>query len=46
MSVQRRCRRDSETVGARVISRDEVKRLFREGKADVLLCTDAAAERR
>jgi ERCC4-related helicase len=28
----------------RVISRDEVKRLFREGKADVLLCTDAAAE--
>jgi ERCC4-related helicase len=28
----------------RVISRDEVKRQFREGKADVLLCTDAAAE--
>ena len=28
----------------RVISRDEVKRRFREGKADVLLCTDAAAE--
>jgi Helicase conserved C-terminal domain len=28
----------------RVISRDEVKRLFREGKADVLFCTDAAAE--
>jgi len=28
----------------RVISRDDVKRRFREGKADVLLCTDAAAE--
>jgi superfamily II DNA/RNA helicase len=28
----------------RVITRDEVKRQFREGKADVLLCTDAAAE--
>jgi len=28
----------------RGISRDEVKRQFREGKADVLLCTDAAAE--
>jgi superfamily II DNA/RNA helicase len=28
----------------RRISRDEVKRQFREGKADVLLCTDAAAE--
>jgi ERCC4-related helicase len=28
----------------RVISRDEVKRRFREGAADVLLCTDAAAE--
>ena len=26
------------------ISRDEVKRRFREGQADVLLCTDAAAE--
>jgi superfamily II DNA or RNA helicase len=26
------------------ISRDEVKRRFREGKADLLLCTDAAAE--
>jgi superfamily II DNA/RNA helicase len=28
----------------RVISRDETKRMFREGKADILLCTDAAAE--
>jgi hypothetical protein len=28
----------------RSISRDETKRLFREGKAEVLLCTDAAAE--
>jgi superfamily II DNA or RNA helicase len=28
----------------RVISREEAKRLFRTGKADVLLCTDAAAE--
>jgi superfamily II DNA or RNA helicase len=28
----------------RVISRDEVKRRFRAGEADVLLCTDAAAE--
>lgn len=28
----------------RVISRDETKRIFREGKADILLCTDAAAE--
>ena len=27
-----------------VISRDETKRRFREGKGDVLLCTDAAAE--
>jgi superfamily II DNA or RNA helicase len=26
------------------VSRDEVKRLFREGYGDVLLCTDAAAE--
>ncbi len=28
----------------RVISRDEVKRRFREGAAEILLCTDAAAE--
>ena len=28
----------------RTIGRDEVKRRFREGAADVLLCTDAAAE--
>ncbi len=28
----------------RVIKRDDVKRRFREGEADVLLCTDAAAE--
>ncbi|MBI2853098.1 MAG: DEAD/DEAH box helicase family protein [Chloroflexi bacterium] len=28
----------------RTISRDEVKRIFREGDAEVLLCTDAAAE--
>ncbi len=28
----------------RTISRDETKRIFREGKADILLCTDAAAE--
>jgi ERCC4-related helicase len=26
------------------VSRDDVKRRFREGKADLLLCTDAAAE--
>ena len=28
----------------RTVSRDEVKRIFRQGGADVLLCTDAAAE--
>jgi SNF2 family DNA or RNA helicase len=28
----------------RAVPRDEVKRIFREGGADVLLCTDAAAE--
>jgi SNF2 family DNA or RNA helicase len=28
----------------RAISRDDAKRRFREGQADVLLCTDAAAE--
>ena len=28
----------------RAISRDEAKRSFREGEADVLLCTEAAAE--
>ena len=28
----------------RVIPRDEVKRVFRAGEADILLCTDAAAE--
>jgi len=28
----------------RVISRDDAKRRFREGQADVLLCTDAAGE--
>jgi len=28
----------------RKISRDEIKRIFREGGADVLLCTDAASE--
>ena len=28
----------------RVIPRDEVKRRFRDGTADILLCTDAAAE--
>ena len=28
----------------RIISRDEIKRIFKEGKADILLCTDAAAE--
>ncbi|MDA8048928.1 MAG: helicase-related protein [Rhodospirillales bacterium] len=34
-----------ETDGAwRRIGRDEVKRRFREGLADLLLCTDAAAE--
>ena len=30
--------------GWRTIGRDEVKRRFRDGEADVLLCTDAAAE--
>jgi len=28
----------------RTISRDDAKRRFREGQADILLCTDAAAE--
>lgn len=28
----------------RIISRDETKQMFRQGKADILLCTDAAAE--
>ncbi len=28
----------------RVVSRDDIKRRFREGQADVLLCSDAAAE--
>ena len=28
----------------RTISRDDAKRRFREGKADILVCTDAAAE--
>ena len=28
----------------RMISRDEAKRRFRDGEADILLCTDAAAE--
>jgi len=28
----------------RIISREETKRIFREGKADILICTDAAAE--
>ena len=30
--------------GWRTISRDEAKRRFRDGEADILLCTDAAAE--
>jgi superfamily II DNA or RNA helicase len=36
-------RRDNAGVW-RTISRDEVKRIFRAGEADILLCTDAAAE--
>src|SRR5262249_37835394 len=28
----------------RTISRDDVKRIFRQGQSDILLCTDAAAE--
>ena len=28
----------------RTVSRDDIKRRFKEGKADVLVCTDAAAE--
>ena len=28
----------------RAVPRDETKRRFREGEADLLLCTDAAAE--
>jgi len=40
--------RGGEVRGAdgnwRTISREEAKRLFRTGKADILLCTDAAAE--
>ncbi|KAF0119462.1 MAG: helicase domain-containing protein [Rhodospirillaceae bacterium] len=35
--------RDQDGTWRRV-SRDEVKRRFREGMADILLCTDAAAE--
>ncbi len=34
----------TEGGGWRRIDRDDVKRRFREGEADVLLCTDAAAE--
>ena len=30
--------------GWRVIDRDQAKRLFRDGEADILICTDAAAE--
>ena len=30
--------------GWRVIDRDEAKRRFRDGEADILICTDAAAE--
>ena len=33
-----------EAAGWRSISRDEAKRRFQEGEADVLLCTEAAAE--
>lgn len=40
--------RGGESLGGdgkwHAISRDEVKRRFREGQADLLLCTDAAAE--
>ncbi len=32
------------TARWQIVSRDEVKRRFREGQADILLCTDAAAE--
>lgn len=37
---------EAPTAGGswRLINRDEVKRRFREGEADVLLCTDAASE--
>jgi SNF2 family DNA or RNA helicase len=35
--------RDSDGTW-RSVSRDDIKRRFREGKADVLLCSDAAAE--
>ena len=34
----------SEDGGWRSVERDEVKRLFRESSAEILLCTDAAAE--
>ena len=36
-------RRDKSGIW-RTIPRDEVKRIFRNGDADILLCTDAAAE--
>lgn len=40
--------RGGEVLGTdgrwQTVSRDEVKRRFREGRADILLCTDAAAE--
>jgi len=34
----------TSTGGWNTISRDQTKKLFREGKAEILLCTDAAAE--
>ena len=34
----------SDGAGWRTIGRDDAKRRFRDGEADVLLCTDAAAE--
>ena len=34
----------SSDSGWRIISRDETKRQYREGKADILLCTESASE--
>jgi hypothetical protein len=42
--LRSRRRGPPRTVDWRVISREKTKRRFREGRAEILLCTDAAAE--
>ena len=48
MTADERARRGGEIRSSggdwSTVGRDEVKRRFREGEADLLLCTDAAAE--